>query len=858
MSEQQTAEIERALKAHTEDERVNALLDICVGRVLKRDAKRGNDWTLQYKPEFVDHIVEWLAMSCAEDAHWLGNTTPDGRPKKLLKFSTVQDVVREADEFFRKRTASVAEADVTDAVDEETVFKLSGGYRIVRLLSTTALDREGSMMGHCVGSGGYDRALKADSERFFSLRDPKNRPHVTMQVKVATKTVYQARGKQNAYPLPKYAKMVAAFAKKEGFDLSGNRIGLAQLRTPDGDVLEPDNLPQDRIVIAAPDGEWENLDLDQQGIERWPRVVEVFGNVRMSFDNNDGPEQVIVHGRLRIVGLDRGARLKSITAETITVADAAITHLPAETTVTHSLLAMGSKLKRLPSSLASLTGTLDIRRTAVSSLPEGLSCGELLADNSAVSTLPEHLTVAGTISIRETNIQTLPETVSCGALVAAGSKLERLNPGFSVDGTLDLRDTLIEELPEDLSCRDLLISGSTIKTVGEGTVIGGDLLASGSELLSLPSALHVPGRLDLCGTPLERLPEGLCCHDLLIRASSVRSVGRGTVIRGDLIAPGSKLRILPRGLHVPGRLDLSDTEVKILPRSLFCGDLDLSRTTITKLPASMTVWGSLTAVDGSLATLGDHDEFETLNIQGCPLVELPQRLVVHQNLDVSRLPNPVSLSGLSSRPTEIRATGTTITAFPDKLEVLGGVFLGGATLAPLPDGLVCAELLLDDAKLDELPSHMSVGNWVSAAGSTVKRIHDLSGVMGIVDLNDSLIEELPDDLIVPGSLWIENTGIRHLPARMRIGEDLRAASSKLESLGCDISIGKNANFTRTSITEDMILEARMVVKNVFDLKGGWVSGYEPMPVVGGHLAIFRRLFDRARRALGRLKPNGQA
>ncbi|MCV9963629.1 PcfJ domain-containing protein [Pararhizobium sp. BT-229] len=856
MSEQQTAEIEQALATHATDERVAALIDICVGRILRKDARRGIDWTLQYKPESIDHIVEWLSMACADDAHWLGNTTPDGKPKKLLKFSTVQDVVREADEFFRKRTASAPKADTTDAADEKTVFAIDGGYRIVRLLSTTALDREGSSMGHCVGSGGYDKALKTDSERFFSLRDPKNRPHVTMQVRVATKTVLQARGKQNAYPLPKYAKMVAAFAKQEGFDLSGSRIGLAQLRTLDGDILEPDNLPEDRVVVAAPDGEWSYLDLDQQGIERWPRVVEVFGNVRMSFVNDDGPEQVIVHGRLVIVALDRGARIRSVTAETISV-QAAVSRLPADTTVTHSLLAMGSGLKRLPPNLVELTGTLDIRQTGVSSLPEGFSCGELLADNSQISALPERLAVAGTLNIRETNIRTLPESMSCGALVASGSKLERLNPAFSVEGTLDLRDTLIEELPEDLSCRDLLISGSAIKTVGEGTVIGGDLLASGTKLRSLPRGLHVPGRLDLCGTELEELPEELSCHDLLIRGSSIRIVGRGTVIRGDLLAPGSKLRILPRGLHVPGRLDLSDTDIRVLPRGLFCGDLDISRTRIATLPASMTVWGSLVAVDGSLTTLGDREQFETLNVQGCPIGELPKRFVVHRSLDISRLPHPVSLAGISG-PFEIRATGTTITSFPDKMELQGGLFLDGATLPSLPDGLVCAELLLDDAKLDELPRRMSVGNWVSAAGSTVRRIHDLSGVVGIVDLNDSLVEELPDDLVVPGSLWIENTAIRHLPTGLRIGEDLRAASSKLETLGSGISIGRSANFTRTAITEDMIWDARLVAKNVFDLKGGWVSGYEPMQVVGGRLTRIMRLFSRGLRVLRRKLPNGKA
>jgi hypothetical protein len=791
MSDQQATEIERALATHSQDERVIRLLDICVGRILKKDSRRGNDWTQQYKPESVDHIVEWLALACSEDAHWLGNMTPDGKPKKLLKFSTVQDVVREADEFFRKRTANVPKAADASGSDEQTVFPLDGGYRIVRMLSTTALDREGSLMGHCVGSGGYDSALKADREMFFSLRDPRNRPHVTMQVRIVDKKVIQARGKQNAYPVAKYAKMIAVFAKQEGFDLSGEKVGLAQLRTPAGDVLDPENLPEDRVVLAAPVGGWSYLNLGEQGIERWPRVVEVFGNVRMEFEANDGPEEIIVHGRLKIVGIEKAARIRSITADDLDIADTRITHLPASTTISGSLLAMGSHLTQLPDTLR-LSGTLDIRKTHVSVLPEGCTCGELLAQNSKLTALPGSLVVSNDINIRDTAINGLPDGLSCTSLFASGSKLEGLPKGFSVEGTIDLRDTEMEVLPEELACSVLMLAGSKVKVLG-----------------------------------------------------------RGTSIKADLLAAGSNLRILPRDLHVPGRLDLSDSKIRTLPRGLICGDLDISRTRVTKLPSNMSVWGSLTVVDGSLTTLGDHEEFEMLDIRGCPIRELPDHFLVHGKLDLSRLPYPVSLAGLVTN-SEIRADGTTISKFPAKIELQGGLYLSGATLqVPLPDGLICAELLLDDATVEELPRRMSVGNWISAACSTIRRIHDLSGVYGIVDLTGTLIDELPEGLVVPGSLWIENTDIRHLPSGLRIGNDLRAARSRVQSLASDIVIGRSANFTGTAVTQEMILSARLVVGNVFDLKGGWVSGYEPMEEIA--VGFEYRVCHMVGRAVAKLK-----
>lgn len=784
MNDNHTSEIERALASHTQDERVNALLDICVGRILKKAAKRGNDWTAQYKPESVDHIVEWLTMSCAEDAHWLDNTNPDGKPKKLLKFSTVQDAVREADEFFRKRTANAGKtAAELDSANEETVYSLDGGYRIVRMLSSTALVREGSLMGHCVGAGGYDEALQSKRNMFFSLRDPRNRPHVTMQVRVSDKVVQQAKGKQNAYPILKYAKMISAFAKNEGYDLTSEKVGLTELRTPDGDILDPEDLPEDRVVIAGHRNGWRYLALDNQGIDRWPRVVEVVGDATMDFLANDGPDEIIIHGRLRVGMIEAGTRLRKIHARTLSIEDSAITALPDDTTILENLFAAGSRLERLPAAFK-LTGTLDIRKTKIKNLPAGISCGEFLASESALTAIPDELVVSGRMDIGKTRITALPEGFSCGDLLVAGSRLGALPDDLSVDGTIDLRDTDFTALPENLRCSRLDISGS-----------------------------------------------------------KVVSLGRGTVVKGDLAASGSKLRLLPKGLHVAGTLNLSDSAVRVLPRDLFCGNLIISRTRVARLPASMTLWGSLIAVDAGLTSIGNHEEFETINISGCPIDRLPDHLLVHGKLNISRLGRPVSLEGFVGG-NEIHANGTVITAFPDKLELEGGLYLKGATVAKLPTTLICSELQLDGAKLDELPTNLTVRKWLSAVGSSIRRINDLSGVAGIVDLTGTSLDELPDGLNVPGSLWIENSTLRHLPTGMMIADDLRAAGSKLESLGKDISIGRNADFSGTRITEELIWDARLVVKNVFDRKGGWVSGYEPMELPQTMSSRIARLLTR--------------
>jgi Leucine-rich repeat (LRR) protein len=127
---------------------------------------------------------------------------------------------------------------------------------------------------------------------------------------------------------------------------------------------------------------------------------------------------------------------------------------------------------------------------------------------------------------------------------------------LTVGGELDLRGTQITQLPEGLH-------------------VGGGLYLSGTQITQLPDNLTVGGWLDLSGTQITQLPEGL-------------------TVGGWLDLSGTQITQLPEGLHVGGWLDLSGTQITQLPDNLTVGGgRYLSGTQITQLPDNLTVGGEL-------------------------------------------------------------------------------------------------------------------------------------------------------------------------------------------------------------------------------------------------------------------------
>jgi hypothetical protein len=54
------------------------------------------------------------------------------------------------------------------------------GFKWVRLLTAMHLKREDTFMNHCVGGANYIQQAKTGEQIFYSLRDPRNKPHITI------------------------------------------------------------------------------------------------------------------------------------------------------------------------------------------------------------------------------------------------------------------------------------------------------------------------------------------------------------------------------------------------------------------------------------------------------------------------------------------------------------------------------------------------------------------------------------------------------------------------------------------------------------------------------------------------------
>ena len=276
----------------------------------------------------VQHIADWLKVAVQNQEHWLGRVDNTGKPFLFININSLEEAYSEADKAMRQLNQKHAAQLAPEGEGEKTVMELNNGFRIVQLLTPSALDREGFAMGHCIGQGAYDKRLKNSSRQYFSLRDNKNEPHVSIEVDVASHAVTQCQGKENKPPVGKYLPYLQAYLRQEKYKLeaSANHTGLVEA---DGEYHDIYNLPE-RLEVGG------GLDLQGTGITRLPEGLKVGGNLYLQ--------------------------------------GTGITRLPEGLKVGGGLLLHGTGITRLPERLE-VGGDLYLHGTGITVLPEGLKIG---------------------------------------------------------------------------------------------------------------------------------------------------------------------------------------------------------------------------------------------------------------------------------------------------------------------------------------------------------------------------------------------------------------------------------------------------------------------------------------------------
>lgn len=98
--------------------------------------------------------------------------------------------------------------------DGANIIKTYGdGYTWRTVVGKEAMEREGDVMGHCVGRFSYYQMVIRAKCEIVSLRDNQNEPHVTIEIGEHGKTIHQIKGKANKDVLPKYLPYVLDFLK---------------------------------------------------------------------------------------------------------------------------------------------------------------------------------------------------------------------------------------------------------------------------------------------------------------------------------------------------------------------------------------------------------------------------------------------------------------------------------------------------------------------------------------------------------------------------------------------------------------------------------------------------------------------
>lgn len=459
----------------------------------------------------------------------------------------------------------------------EFVMDLGDGFKAVKLLTPEALDAESDKMGHCVGQGGYDRAVKSNAIQIYSIRDEKGEPHVTFEIQ--NNLVKQCKGKADKLVIKKYLPYVQKFINRMGLNPYDDAKNMGMVKDISGKFINMYEMPEG--------AHFKNLDLSNTEVSVLPKGVIVDGYADLS-----------------------GTRLKSLpedlkVGKNLSINDTGIESLPFGFSVGGSLSAKRSALKALPEGLRT-GGSLDVSDTKVSSFPRTFSIGkDIDISRTEIRDIPSDLKVNGDFSFVNTRIDFLPEKLEvAGSMNAERSDIGSYPAGVKVGKDLNLRETAVEKLPDGLKVNgSLFLTHSQISELPEGLEVKDSLLLCGLYISRLPGNFKTGGDLDISGTRIHSLPQGLDVGGSLnMRGSSATEIPSDLKVGKDLKLGSSYIEKLPDNFTVGRNLDLSYSSIRELPKGLKVGGiLDISSTSLKEIPTGTKADGFIRAGNSDVA-----------------------------------------------------------------------------------------------------------------------------------------------------------------------------------------------------------------------------------------------------------------
>lgn len=367
-------------------------------------AKRGELYSFEPRKvpettkEEIEHIgdyVRWLEDNSGENVEAARELNKLGKQSfEIMSAKTDQWVVTINRQAMKKEKQRLKDTGVSEEPGVNIEMKWSDGWFIAQLMTAEACSREGALSGHCIGSYG-SRIGKGDIE-LYSLRDPNNKPQVSMEVK--KNELWQIKGNHNKPPGPEHIPYIKDFVLARNFDIRGDykNLGLIKL----GDKLWDPEKEMPEVVEG-------NLFLSQfPGALNFPKKFVVKGSMYLESTQTVGdfPQDLEVTDDLDIERSNVSilpARL--IVGQSLHLSHTKITKLPEGISVGHDLNVSHTKIKRLPKEMT-IGGGLDLEDSLINELPEGLVIQDYLdiSQCKELTKLPTNMSIGGNLYIGDT------------------------------------------------------------------------------------------------------------------------------------------------------------------------------------------------------------------------------------------------------------------------------------------------------------------------------------------------------------------------------------------------------------------------------------------------------------------------
>ena len=241
---------------------------------LKNDITTVRDYLYDVATMYVDKVIK-----IAENTKQKPKIRYDYL-KTTNEYNTFEQALSAAQEWHEKLAENLAKKQKAhqilskSLIGAEFVMNLPNNMKAYRLTTPEALDFESEYMGHCVGSGGYDKNVKNGTTQIYSIRDERGEPHATFEVR--NNTIQQCKGKQNKAPVAKYMPAIQEFIKSKKFELGGDTKNTGLIEQ-DGEYYSILHLPRNFVLRG-------DLDLSSMGLTELPDMstVTILGNFTCS------------------------------------------------------------------------------------------------------------------------------------------------------------------------------------------------------------------------------------------------------------------------------------------------------------------------------------------------------------------------------------------------------------------------------------------------------------------------------------------------------------------------------------------------------------------------------------------------